>query len=140
MVHFPSNNRKKYVTYRKEGEKNRLRIGHSLLPCRYFNFFLNSSPLCTNPYEESIYEFNHFIFNCPSLLPNRQLLFSFLSSLGYIIPDSNFSSTPAPFLLLLYLSLISSIPPTSLFNCIHKYFYLFFLFFYLYFYLNSMYN
>jgi len=67
----------------------RLRIGHSLLPHHSSKLNLNSSPLCTLHHDESICDFDHILFNCPSLLTSRQLLFSFLSSLGYISPDSN---------------------------------------------------
>ena len=67
----------------------RLRIGHSLLPYHSFKLNLNSSPLCTRHHEESICDFDHILFNCPSLFYSRQLLFSFISSFGYISPDSN---------------------------------------------------
>jgi hypothetical protein len=66
----------------------RLRIGHSLLPHHAFKLELNSSPLCTRHQEEAICNFEHIIFHCPSLHPNRQLFFSYLCSLGYISPDS----------------------------------------------------
>ncbi|KAL4156135.1 hypothetical protein QTP88_000170 [Uroleucon formosanum] len=67
----------------------RLRIGHSLLPHHSSKLNLNSSPLCTLHHNESICNFEHIIFDCPSLFNNRQLLFSYLSSFGYISPDSN---------------------------------------------------
>jgi hypothetical protein len=66
-----------------------LRIGHSLLSHNSFKLSLNSSPLCNWHYKVTICNFNHLIFNCPSLLLNSQLLFLFLYFLGYITPNSN---------------------------------------------------
>lgn len=51
-------------------------IGHScLLPQHSFKLSPNSSQLCFRPLEKSISDFNHIIFNCPSLIPSRQFLF-----------------------------------------------------------------
>jgi len=68
-----------------------LRIGHT------YKLNLNSSPLCTRYQEQFICDFEHIIFNCPFLLSSRLLLFSLLSSLVYIAPESgllNSCSTP----------------------------------------------
>lgn len=88
---------------------NRLCFGHSLLPQHSFKLFLNSSPHCTSSHKDSIGDFNRIIFNCPSLLPSRQLLFSLVSSFGYITPDS---------IILLNLRSISIIH--SIINIIHS--------------------
>jgi len=63
---------------------SRLRIGHSLLPHHSYHLSLNSSPLCPLHLEEAFCDFNHIIFNCPSLLSDRHRLFSRLSSLGFL--------------------------------------------------------
>uniref|UniRef100_A0A2S2R7S7 Uncharacterized protein n=1 Tax=Sipha flava TaxID=143950 RepID=A0A2S2R7S7_9HEMI len=53
-----------------------VRIGHSLLPHQSFKLSFNSSPLCTLHNIETVCNFNHIIFHCPSLSPSRHL-FSF---------------------------------------------------------------
>lgn len=77
----------------------RFRTGHSLLPHHSFHLVFNSFPFCILHFERAFCDFNHIIFNCPTLFPSELLLFSFLLSVIYSSPN-----------LLLYSRSVSLIP------------------------------
>jgi kelch-like protein 2/3 len=68
---------------------NSLRVRHSLLPDHAYKLGLNDSPLCSLHTAESICDFQHLLFHCPSLCSERLILLNLLRTFN--IPLNLFS-------------------------------------------------
>lgn len=74
---------------------SRLRLGHTLLPSHSYKLSLNDSPLCMlHVHDPTICDISHILFHCPSLAPQRNILFALIHSFNVPFDTQSIFSSP----------------------------------------------
>lgn len=74
---------------------SRLRFGHTLLPSHSYKLSLNDSPLCMfHVHDPMICDISHILFHCPSLVPQRNTLFTLIHSFNVKLDTQSILSSP----------------------------------------------